>query len=320
MSSKVTLLPILGAAFAFALTASCGDDFSVKSPPGLGGAAGETGTGGDSNTGGTSNTCTPECTDYKPFCLSGDCVECRDDDECSEGVCDEETHACVECSEASDCESQGKPFCESNECKGCEAAADCDVLGLAQCGPDGTCVACLTESDCAGKVCDLDTLTCTELPAHALNACQECEHDAECQVGQLCVEMSYSDPTVGAVGSFCLWTKDATALGAPNGACGLSSRPFASQAEVTSVDGVSATVCTLRTTTCPAFLQHATVVSECNVPGTDDAACGAAGFNDGRCRSTGSETMCTYPCGGNDARDCPSGFTCVAGSDRYCSL
>jgi hypothetical protein len=317
-ASKLRVLTVISLTLPFALTASCGDDFSVKSPPGPGGAAGaESGTGGDSNTGGTSNACNPECEREKPYCLSGDCVECREDDDCSEGVCEEQSHSCVECVEPADCASEGKPFCESNQCQGCAEAADCESLGLAQCGPEGTCVACLTEADCDGKVCDPDTLTCTKVQAHALNACQACMHDAECQVGQVCVEMTFAEPTPGVVGSFCLWEKATTGLGAPNGLCG-TFRPYAATAEVTSVDGVATTVCQPRTTTCPGLLQHPATVTGCNAEGDDDA-CGAAGFADGLCRLDGdSLPKCTYPCLGN--QDCKSGATCPAAGAQYCSL
>ncbi len=290
---------------------------------GTGGGAGSSsgGTGEGGSTGGQSSACADECTAPKGVCDEDakKCVECLKDDQCSDGVCDESTKACVECVEHADCGDATKPLCEDNACTGCGAPVDCTALGLAQCLPSGACGACTSEADCDGKVCDPETNTCTNLAAHELNACEACEHDAQCQVGQVCVEMKYNDPAEGLVGNFCLWRKDATAVGAPNGTCGLNSRPFASQVDVTSVDGEeNVTICTLATTTCPAVLQYRTTVSGCVTPGVDDGACGDPDFNDGRCRLNGaSQPKCTYPCVGNE--DCPAG-TCTAAINGVCSL
>ncbi len=252
---------------------------------------------------------------------AGKCVGCLKDGDCSgnESLCDTTSKTCVECVVSSDCEDAGASRCDARACTACTENSDCAHIADKGICDDGTCVGCTTEADCDGKVCDPATRTCTALPAHELNACEACEHDAQCQVGQVCVEMKYSDPAEAVVGSFCLWRKDATGVGAPNGSCGTSFKPFAQSAVITSVDGVAATVCTLRTTTCPALLQHAQTVTGCAVAG-DDAACGAAGFNDGRCRlNSEDEPKCSYPCAGNE--DCVSGLACIGSvSDRYCSL
>lgn len=319
---------------AFTLASCFGDEFSSSCQNSLdckdaatGGAAGSggTNTAGTTSTGasgGSASTCETECKGSKPVCDDGTCVECTEDDDtaCEDETpyCDPDKRECVECLDNDAC-GDDTPLCEDNVCVGCSAPEDCAPLDLAQCLPNGKCVACTSEADCDDKVCDPTTNTCTTLPAHTLNACETCEHDAQCQVGQVCVEMKYADPAEGVVGSFCFWKKDAAAVGAPNGTCGLNSRPFASQLDVTSVDGVEATICTLATTTCPAMLQFRTTVTGCSTPGTDDVACGASDFNDGRCRLNGaSQPKCTYPCSGNE--DCKPGFTCPATGDQYCSL
>ena len=85
---------------------------------------------------------------------------------------------------------------------------------------------------------------------------------------------------------------------------------------VESVDGASAVLCVLRTTTCPAFLQHTQIVSGCNSP-SDNAACGVEDVNDGLCRLNGeSNPRCTYPC--LSSADCRTGSSCTV--DSYCSL
>src|SRR5690606_14576482 len=146
-------------------------------------------------------------------------------------------------------------------------------------------VGCLSETDCGGAICELTTNTCIDGTIYkGKGICDPCIDDRERKSGQLCIEMTYDDPTEGVVGSFCLWRKDADGVAAPKGTCGINSRPYATTLNgATSVNGVVADVCTLRTTTCPALKQHTTSVEGCNAEG-DDAACGVEGFNDGKCR------------------------------------
>ncbi len=300
-------------------TRTCADSSSGGSGTGGGAGSSSGGTGDGGSTGGSS-ACAETCAAPKGVCDEDakKCVECLKDEQCSDGVCDEASKSCVECVEHADCGAATKPLCENSACTGCSAKEDCEQVGLAQCLPSGACVACTSETDCEGKVCDPETNTCTNLDAHELNACETCEHDAQCQVGQVCVGTTYSDPTEGSVGNFCLWRKDATGVGAPNGVCG-TFRPFAQSASITSVDGATTNVCQLATTTCVAFLQYRTTVAGCTTPGIDDAACGAAGFNDGLCRLDGdSLPKCTYRCDTNE--DCKAGRTCPATGDQYCSL
>ena len=247
---------------------------------------------------------------------------CRDADDCKSAdkpLCAESTKTCVECEEHESC-TKGAPVCEAGSCTGCTDSAECERLSeTPMCDEaSGACVGCLTEADCDGKVCDPKTRECTEFTAHALNACRECEYDAQCRVGQVCVEMTYHLPSPGGeVGKFCLWEKATTGVGAPNGVCG-DFPPFAASQNVVSSDGKETVVCTLATTTCPALLHHRTQVAGCDAAGDDDA-CGAAGFDDGRCRLNGdSQPRCTYPCGGTE--DCRAGFTCPDEGDQYCSL
>lgn len=101
--------------------------------------------------------------------------------------------------------------------------------------------------------------------------------------------------------------------------CLSAGRPFAYQTAepVESVDGASAVLCILATTTCPAFLQAWQTVPDCKTIDDDDA-CGVPGIDDGLCRlNNESEPFCTYPCGKN--ADCPLVSTSCR-ADGYCSF
>ena len=276
--------------------------------------------------------CGMACPTGTPVCdeASGTCVECTGTDARACGgatpVCDVPSHACVACNADSDCTALDAPQCDvgAHACVACTTSDACAArVGTTVCDAvAGACVECTptAASACGANVCRPTEHTCTTLPARAQYACQECAYDEQCQVGQLCVATTYGDPPPDrSVGSYCLWRRDATAVGAPNGACGFGSQPFASARMATSTDGVAAAICDLRTATCPALLEHATTVPGCATAFTDDAACGAAGFNDGRCRLNGSsEPKCSYPCLGTE--DCPAGATCPAAGDRFCSI
>jgi hypothetical protein len=169
-------------------------------------------------------------------------------------------------------------------------------------------VECLSESDCGGHVCAPGTHTCTELPAGEKYACEPCEHDRECQAGQLCVEQVFDGTSVG---HFCTWTK---AAHVGSGGCFEDGRPFVDDATATSIDGVTADLCVLRTTTCPAYFAHSQPT--CSGP-DDDASCGAPDLADGQCElNLEDNPRCTYACLSDV--DCNSGAACTTA--KYCSL
>jgi MYXO-CTERM domain-containing protein len=64
------------------------------------------------------------------------CVDCTQDNECSEGVCDEASFTCVECTQNSDCKE-----------------GVCNATSL-------TCVECVVDSDCKVGTCTAETNTC----------------------------------------------------------------------------------------------------------------------------------------------------------------
>lgn len=268
--------------------------------------------------------CEPEC-DEGQHCVQTqpgtfECVECRNGADCASGICNDENE-CVECASHSDCTDTAEAQCnDAGECVPCESQAHCAARGdeNALCS-EGVCVECTAgdTSRCGGNPCRPDG-TCSEHPTGQV-ACLPCVTDANCDEGLLCVEMSFEDPVSTVVGTFCQWRLDATGPGAPNGTCGIGSQPFAQQDTRTSVDNVSSAICTLATTTCTALLQHRTAVDGCEVPLTDDDACGVEGLRDGRCRlNSGGSPRCTYPCLGTE--DCQAGSTCPAAGDRVCSI
>lgn len=285
---------------------SCEDTLCDDGPGGGGAGGGGSDLGGGGAGAGTGGVVVDPCD-----ACSGETPLCNADDEC------------VECLEATDCDAPSASKCtDSGACIPCAANVDCAHVGGTNVCDEGTCVECLSEDDCVvGEekfVCAPDTKTCTDTVFRSVDVCQECAHDLDCKDGQLCVEMRYNDPSDGIVGSFCLWRKDAGGVG-PNGVCG-TFRPYAATLATRSAD--DATVrefCSLRTTTCVALNQFATEVTGCNMAGAD-AACGAPGFNDGRCRLDGDDNPeCTYPCVG--VEDCPAGVSCLGGvGSSVCSL
>lgn len=263
-------------------------------------------------------------------CVGGECVQCTA--ATASADCTGQTLLCVDnrcvgCAGAADCTEPNVPICEEGACAPCTADPQCaDIAEGPLCDESsGRCVECdqLDASRCGGNPCRPNG-RCSDYPS-TQEACQPCDTDANCREGQLCVEMTYAvPPPERVVGTFCQWRQDATAADAPNGQCAntrLESRPWARRVVLAeSVDGELADICTLATTTCPAFLQHRQAVAGCDAPLTGDAACGAPDLNDGLCRYQTPPTnpRCTYPCLGTE--DCAPGSTCPAAGDRFCSI
>src|SRR5690606_39097717 len=122
--------------------------------------------------------------------------------------CDPEANQCVQCLDHADCTDNAHPRCDAGVCKPCTDDSHCTSSDAPACDTKtGRCVECLTEAHCDDHVCDPATKTCTDLPAHELHACESCQYDAQCQVGQVCVETRYDDPEERVVGTFCLWKR-----------------------------------------------------------------------------------------------------------------
>ena len=296
---------------------------------GTGGGAGDGDGDGDGDStggmGGDPNNPCLLCGDDEQCTPEGECVECLISDHCLSDeapVCDTDTGVCVECDAPEDCEDPALPMCESNVCvAGCLGPEDCGRFAeLDLCDAEtGTCVECLTRDDCPGDVCARATHSCVDdREAGDVGVCEECEYDDDCAEGQLCVEQSFQSTVVG---NFCTWRKDGRTE-TVDASCLDAGRPYAGSGPgMTSVEGQTADMCILATTSCPAFIQHRQIVIGCvDESELSDAACGFEGVEDGLCRvpEGGGNARCTYPCGGNE--DCRTGFTCPAGDGSYCSL
>jgi len=325
---------LLLTALALGFAPGCEKPFSnCQETLSCGGAGGEDGNASGAapssgGSGGLASVCDEACSqnDNTPFCSDTleRCVACRDNDDCSspKSVCNpkDDTYECVECVQHSDCTDPTAPLCAGNKCVPCGSNSDCDELNLNVCQNDGSCVECVTADDCkVGSdlfVCAPNTNTCTATKPNSLFACDECAHDLDCQVGQLCVTQVFESATIG---NFCTWTKAGRPATA-SGSCNPNGKPFAGfAAAATSVDGATADLCVLRKTTCPGYLDYLQVVDGCEGPGTQDSACGAANVSDGLCRNnTESDPFCTYPCSIN--ADCAGSASCVGAPDGYCSL
>jgi hypothetical protein len=157
----------------------------------------------------------------------------------------------------------------------------------------GTCVQCNTNDDCdATHGCDPTMHACVAIVPGSKDVCQPCLRDSECHVGQLCAAISATHP---ATGNFCTWRVDPMVTGPT---C-LMVRPYVLPMMLTSVDGVSANMCLLRSSTCEALHEFA---QTCATPSTTPSPmCGAS--MTGYCSHQGALTECTVLCA--NALDCP---------------
>jgi len=135
--------------------------------------------------------------------------------------------------------------------------------------------------------------------------------------GKRCYLETFSGSSVGY---FCFWKQGDTAHGAPAACFTTTNRPYVRvESDVTSIDGDTATLCTLRATTCTAYNEFSNV--NCAPSGTpQDALCGFAPGADSKCAETTSGSgvyRCTTVCASND--DCK--FSCNTGvSPNICTF
>jgi hypothetical protein len=130
---------------------------------------------------------------------------------------------------------------------------------------------------------------CGSVPPASANLCDTCISDAQCEPGQLCIYQSFPGETIGP---FCFPQEAQTV--------GCSQPPYGFPQNATSIDGVNAVLCTLRTTSCLGLASYQT--RSC----TSDADCGADFIDDGICDPALS--VCTYAC--VSSIDCP-GVPCT---------
>jgi len=190
----------------------------------------------------------------------------------------------------------------------------------------GTCVQCTGKKFAAcGQdsgtplVCDSLKKTCTNSKQLSAGLCAACVSDAQCEAGKMCVLDRFGSPAKD-VGYFCHWKKGDAAGGAPT-SCSMTGKPYSdTQLSVTSIDGVTSDICTLRSSTCIANNQFGS--KDCAVASVpSDAACGFAPGEDSKCAvfdSTDGTYRCTMTC--LVPEDCP-GSTCKPGAaPRVCSF
>jgi hypothetical protein len=167
-------------------------------------------------------------------------------------------------------------------------------------------------------VCDSKARTCTTKKKASAGLCLACVSDAQCTAGKLCVEEKFGAQPQ-SVGFFCFYKQGDTANGAPAD-CFADGVPYAKTlVNQTSIDGATADICGLRSSTCVARNQFSSKdCATANAP--DDSKCGFATGKDSKCDQVGASAnyRCTMTCLSND--DCP-GTTCNTGANpAVCEL
>lgn len=255
-----------------------------------------------------------------PYCdeARDTCVACLVREHCSGGdspACVGGT--CVDCEANTDCPLPTASACDTsaNTCRTCAADGSCAHLdGTTRCDvPAARCVACLDNTDCPGITtgCDFTSRACRPYTARSAQKCAPCVRDDECAVGLLCVPMTFTDPIVMGstpvpVGAYCLPQQ----LLASGMSC---AAPYSIPVAATSVDGATASTCTLPAgVTCEGWSDFLNGVSCTTEDGVDDPACGVPGLRDGRCvRSmTSSALRCTTNCVAGEPVCSAVGRTC----------
>jgi len=249
-------------------------------------------------------------------CSKGVCTACLDNSQCAhipgKNVCS--AGACVACAAHSDCPLPDKAQCsaQSSSCTACTDDAQCaHIPGKNVCSA-GACVQCTgTKAEaCGAFVCDSMSKTCSTLTAGTADLCKPCVSDAHCKPGRLCVQEIVNGKMLGFA---CFWKKGDAQNSAPAN-CSPDGRPYARALNATSIDGVTADICTLKVSSCLALKQFGNDICK----GTDDmTTCGAVPGVDARCVSAETGFKCTMTCGGNE--DCI--FNCdTSPTPRTCNL
>jgi hypothetical protein len=250
------------------------------------------------------------------------CVECVTEDHCAANTAaphckvidtgasagDAAVNTCVQCRSNTDCTTPGASVCSNNACVPCTDGVDAGCSHIDSNGATaggalgvcdaGTCVQCTgaRRTACGANVCNSSTKVCTTFPVGSAELCETCVSDAHCATTERCATQLFGATNLG---SFCF----PIGTGGAGTACNLT--PYSQLAVSTTIDGVSANLCTLRRTTCAGLADVAS--QSCDA----DADCGETGQDDGRC-DTVSET-CSVPCTGNvDCFD-PGANSCLGG-------
>ena len=216
-----------------------------------------------------------------------------------------------ECVTNKDCTDPSASLCSQNACKPCASNNDCaDITGKHICD-SGKCVQCTGTqyADCSAGttafVCNSSSRTCSQSSPHSAGLCQPCISDAQCALGQLCAKETYL--TASNTGYFCFEIQGGTAQDSPQD-CTTFKPYIKALAGVTSIDGTTSTLCTLRASTCEAMNEFS--IKDCSsASGPQDAVCGLAPPSDAKCAAYGTtQYRCTVICLNDD--DCKTGSSC----------
>jgi hypothetical protein len=308
-------------------TSGAGDAGAPTAGTNMTAGAGGTIQGGAAGEGGSMNApCDDACSVPTPICneTTDTCVECLAPADCTTGAkdkCDAASNTCVECLEAADCGSPTAARCDGGACVKCESNDDCThIAGKTVCDTAaGECVQCTGKdyASCGSDmgtplVCDSLLRTCTTNKKASAGLCKPCVADDQCTAGKLCVQEQFGSPAQD-VGYFCFWQQGDTANGAPED-CFSGGRPYADILnDQISIDGVTADICGLRSSTCIARNQFSS--KDCATSSAaDDTKCGFDAGEDSKCtQASPSQYRCTMTCGSDD--DCPIGFACDTGAN-----
>jgi len=277
------------------------------------------------------------CSGATPACntATNTCVQCTSNSNChgTASLCDTGKNTCVECLSSTDCKSASASTCIAGQCEPCASNADCSHLsgttvcktvsasesdagaepGDADASPN-ECVQCTGTqySACgqsAGKnlVCNSLTNTCSTSAEHSGGLCTPCVTDAQCPLGEMCVEEVFNGQSVGY---FCFFKQGDTAHGAP-ASCFTNGRPYSGVLKgAVSIDGAAADICSLRGSTCTALNEFSQTDCTSSTNTANDQACGFAPGVDSKCAesSTPGVYSCTTTCLSD--LDCRIGVTC----------
>jgi hypothetical protein len=315
-----------------------------------GGTSGTAGTGGTPPCGGAcsgmipvcneatnqcvqcTTTSSAQCSGATPVCkpATNTCVECIAEAQCATGTkrfCNTTSNTCVQCLTSPACTTATASRCDAGECKPCATNADCaHISGKGVCDA-GECVQCTGKNYAAcgthptsqkPLVCDSRARTCTTTKQErSTGLCGGCVSDAECMLGQLCVQQRFGTP-VQDVGYFCVWKQGDTVNGAPAD-CATQGRPYVRAiTNAMSIDRETANVCSLAVSTCVARNQFRS--KDCaSADAGNNTMCGFAPPEDAKCVPFGTGFRCTMRCRSDD--DCPPGGACnTQVAEPYCEL
>lgn len=274
------------------------------------------------------------CGGSRPYCVAiGDgsgeessvskqvvCVECLENEDCGDDTAGCIGNRCVACSRDEDCTSPLAPRCneETGRCDRCTGVGQCaHVTGATACDVErGRCVECTREESdaCGAHVCAIipgkeGYLECSAHERETTEQCGECVSDEQCAPLHKCVaEVNPIFPNELTGKYHCMRLEES--LGA--GKTCADNRPFVHSLSAVSVDGVEASYCTIRQSSCTAFnlfgaTPHIAPEGAYNAGEPvclDSDSCGLPGIWDGICSGS-----CTYRCGSAD--ECPVGMGCL---------